>query len=248
MTRWRMALWGVGLVGLAGVAWAQFPQGRRGRTVEEANIPYDGRFTFARIKYEVRFARDLPWSHDYPRAEQHFTKLLSELSTVVSYQEGGNILSLDDPELFKYPIAYMSEPGYWTLSPDEIDGMRAYLAKGGFMIFDDFASDQWYNFAEGIRTVLPDAQLLPLELSHPVFDSFFRIETLEYNHPYYGLPSKFYGVFEDNDPTKRLLIVANYNNDIAEYWEWSDTDWAPIDLSNTAYKLGINYVIYAMTH
>ena len=58
----------------------------------------------------------------------------------------------------------------------------------------------------------------------------------------------FYGVYEDNDPNARLMLVANYNNDIGEYWEYSDTGWLPIDLSNEAYKFGVNYVLYAMTH
>lgn len=232
----------------AGILAAQFPG--RGRAQAFAkNVPYDGRFTFARIRYEVGFGRDLPWSHDYPRAEQHFTKILSELSSVVAYQGGGNIFTLDDPELMHYPVAYMSEPGFWTLTPAEVAGMRAYLAKGGFMIFDDFAGDQWYNFEEQLRVVLPDARLIPLDVSHPIFDSFFRIESLDFMHPYYrGYHAQFLGVFEDNDPTKRMLAIVNYNNDISEYWEWSDTDFAPIELSNEAYKLGINYVIYAMTH
>ena len=59
---------------------------------------------------------------------------------------------------------------------------------------------------------------------------------------------QYLGLFEDNDPTKRLAVIANYNNDIGEYWEFSDVGWYPIDLSNEAYKLGVNYVIYAMTH
>ncbi len=248
--RARRLILALGVLGtLGGVVWAQFPGGgRRGLEVQEENIPYDGRFVFARIKYEVRFGRDLPWAHDYPRAERHFTKLLSELSTVISYQEGGNILSLDDPELFKYPVAYMSEPGFWTLNPAEIEGMRAYIAKGGFMIFDDFYGNQWYNFEEQIRVVLPDARLQPIPLSHPVWDSFFRIESLDYDHPNFAVKAVFLGIFEDNDPTGRLIAVVNYNNDLGDYWEWSDTDLVPIDLSNTAYKLGINYVIYAMTH
>ena len=64
----------------------------------------------------------------------------------------------------------------------------------------------------------------------------------------YNLPPRFYGVYENNDPDGRLMLVANYNNDIGEYWEYSDTGWLPIDLSNEAYKFGVNYVMYAMTH
>ena len=246
--RWGLAtLLGLVVLG-AGLLAAQRRRDRGGEALP--NTRYDGKFTFVRLRYVPRFGRtfDQPWSHDYPRAEFHFGKILSEVSFTRTYLGGGNILTLDDPELFKYPIAYMSEPGFWTLTPQEAEGLRSYLAKGGFVIFDDFEGNHWYNFEEQIRVVLPDARLVRLDVSHPIFDSFFRIESLDLTHPYFGSPSEFYGIFEDNDPAKRLMVIANYNNDVAEYWEFSDTDFAPIELTNEAYKLGVNYVIYAMTH
>jgi len=219
------------------------------------NIPYDGRFTFVRIKFDPMgggsrgFRRDLKWDHDYPRAERHFTTILRELTRMRPYQEGGNILALDDPELFKYPVAYLCEPGFWTASPAEAEGLRNYLLKGGFLIVDDFAGPgQWDNFEQVMRVVLPQARLVPLDVSHPVFDAFFHIESLEFTHPYFGLQSQFYGVFEDNDPDKRLMMIVNFNNDIGDYWEWSDEGLLPVQMSNEAYKLGVNYVMYAMTH
>jgi len=221
------------------------------------NTPYDGKFTFVRIKYtpagmggDGGFGYGDPrWNHDYPRAEAHFGKILSELSLVPTFLGGGNVLTFDDPELFNYPIAYLTEPGFWSVNQKETEGMRAWLAKGGFLIVDDFVGNQWYNFEEKLKIVLPDARLVKLDASHPIFDSFFRIASLDFYHPYFqGAHSEFFGVFEDNDPAKRLMIIVNYNNDVAEYWEWSDTDFAPIELTNEAYKLGINYVLYAMTH
>jgi len=221
------------------------------------NTPYDGKFTFVRIKYtpagmggDGGFGYGDPrWNHDYPRAEAHFGKILSELSLVPTFLGGGNVLTFDDPELFNYPIAYLTEPGFWSVNQKETEGMRAWLAKGGFLIVDDFVGNQWYNFEEKLKIVLPDARLVKLDASHPIFDSFFRIASLDFYHPYFqGAHSEFFGVFEDNDPAKRLIIIVNYNNDVAEYWEWSDTDFAPIELTNEAYKLGINYVLYAMTH
>ncbi len=162
---------------------------------------------------------------------------------------GTNILSLDDPELYQYPVAYMSEPGHWALTDSEAQGLRDYLLKGGFVIFDDFAGYDWYNFAEQMGRVLPDARLLPMEESHPIFDSFFRIADLDgFVHPNYNVTPEFFGIFEDNDPNKRLMAIVNYNNDIGDYWEWSDAGFLPIDLSNEAYKLGVNYIVYAMTH
>jgi hypothetical protein len=215
------------------------------------NIPYDGRFVFARIMFQPslqRFGRrDLRWDHDYPRAELHFTRILQQITSLRPYTEGGNIVALDDPELFKYPLAYMAEPGFWTMTDKEMAGLRAYLQKGGFIIFDDFAGREWFNFEQQIRRALPEAQLIKLDKSHPIFDSFYRIESLEYQHPYFGVPSEFYGIFENNDPSRRLLMIVNYNNDIAEYWEWSDVGFFPVELSNEAYKLGVNYIVYGMT-
>ena len=226
--------------------------------VTPGNTGYDGRFVFVRLSYDMTrrgggggffFGRDIPWAHDYPRAERNLTKILSEVTAVVPFQgpNGGNVLPLDDPELHKFPFAYMSEPGYWTMSDQEARGLHAYLNKGGFLIFDDFRGDHWDNFESQLRRVLPEARLVELDVSHPIFHSFFDIETLEMAWMY-NLPPRFYGVFEDNDPNQRLMVVANYNNDIGEYWEYSDTGWLPIDLSNEAYKFGVNYVMYAMTH
>ena len=237
--------------GIAGAAGAA-------ADVTPGNTPYDGRFVFVRLSYEMGrrgggggffLGRDIPWAHDYPRAERNFTRIIEEITYINPFQgpNGGNVLALDDVELHKFPFAYMSEPGYWTMSDAEAHGLRTYLQKGGFLIFDDFRGDHWSNFESQLRRVLPEAQLVELDVSHPVFHSFFDIETLEM--PWmYNLPPRFYGVFEDNDPTARLIIVANYNNDIGEYWEYSDTGWVPIDLSNEAYKFGVNYVMYAMTH
>jgi len=220
------------------------------------NVPYDGRFTFARIRFDPMGGesdffgrRDLKWDHDFPRAERNFMRILRELSTVRPYMDGGNVFALDDPELFKYPLAYMSEPGFWEPTDKEAAALRTYLQKGGFIIFDDFFGAHWYNFETQLRRVLPQARFVPLDPSHPIFDSFFRIEVpAGANGGGRRGQAQFVGVFEDNDPTKRLLMIANYNNDIGENWEWSDSGFIPVELSNEAYKLGVNYVVYAMTH
>lgn len=242
----------LGLLAAAGPAEAQ----RRGRAAPEfePNVPYDGRLTWVRIKYIMpefgggfRGGRDLPWSHDYPRGERHFTKIVSELSTARVRLNASNILTLDDPLLGRYPVAYMAEPGFWRPSDKEVLGLRNYLTKGGFIIFDDFAGEHWFNFESQMQKVLPNARAVELDLKHPIFDSFYRIKSLDYTHPYYRLKSVFYGYFEDNDPRKRLLAIVNYNNDLSEMWEFSDVGMFPLDMSNEAYKLGVNYVMYALT-
>ena len=227
--------------------------------VRYENTPYNGRFTFVRMRFRpsdwgpgrYEWGLDLKWNHDYPRAEAHFTKILQELTTLDPNTGGGNILGFDDPELLKYPVAYLSEPGYWIPSEQEAAGLRNYLAKGGFLIVDDFMQNEWYNFETQIRRALPWAQIRRLDLSHPIFDSFFRISTLDMSYPTPGLQwlkAEFFGIFEDNDPAKRLVVVINYNNDIGDYMEWSGTaGWWPVNITNEAYKLAINYIVYGLT-
>jgi hypothetical protein len=224
----------------------------RERRRDDPRVEYDGRFSFVRLRYgpplgsDQRFRREPPWAHDFPRADFHFMKILSEITFVRTYDDEGNIMTLDEPDLAMYPIAYMSEPGYWQLSEAEAEGLRNYLKKGGFIIFDDFRTVHNQNLFDQMKHVLPEAEWRPLDATHPIFHSFFEINSLEVDS-YYGR-AEWLGLFEDNDPRKRLLAVANSNHDLGEYWEFSDTGYLPVDLSNEAYKFGVNYVVYGMTH
>jgi hypothetical protein len=164
--------------------------------------------------------------------------------------DGSLILTLDDPELFKHPIAFMWEPGFWNLTDVEAQSFRAYLQKGGFAVFEDFdGAAQWNNFEAQMQRVLPDARFVKLDNAHNIFDSFFTIRDIDaIVHPMSRIRPSYYGIFEDNDPSKRLMVVANYDNDVPEYWEWSGQGLFPFDSTNEAYKLGVNYLIYGLTH
>jgi hypothetical protein len=213
----------------------------------EPNVPYDGRFTFARIRYTV-YGRS-GWEYDYPRMERHFMTMLREITTLRPVVDGSNIHTFDDPELLRYPIAYLSEPGFWIPSDSECAGLRRYLEKGGFLIVDDFYGGQWYNFERQILRALPGAQIEPLDDSHPIFDSFFRVADPQMWHPAdRRAVAQWLGIYEDNDPTKRLRVVINYNNDVGDYMEWSDEDIWPVNISNDAYKIAINWIVYGMMH
>ena len=222
--------------------------GGRFRLRVEPNVPYDGRFTFVRLRYpEVRSAG---WSYDYPAMERHFMKVVSEITTIGPVVTGSNIHNMDDPELHRFPIAYLSEPGYWEMTDDEAKGLRQYLLKGGFLIVDDFMGpNEWANFEEKMRRVLPDARIVPMDVSHPIFDSFFHLKTLEMTYPNRPwIQAQFHGIYEDNDPEKRLMVIINFNNDIGDYMEWSNDDLYPVNLTNDAYKFAVNYLTYGLTH
>jgi len=240
---------------------------QRGRTrrpqldVEvQGNTPYDGRFVFVRLRYNAAFGRwgnwigdgGVPWSHDYPDGEVHLSKILEELTFLNIRTDGSNILSIDDPELFNYPVAYMAEPGHWGVTPSEAAALRSYLLKGGFVIFDDFRERDWDNLQEQIRVVLPEGRWVELDGAARVFHAFFEIphpETLAPPSVYGGdFAPSYWGLYGNDEPGGRLLAVANVNNDLSEYWQYSDTGFAPVDLTNEAYKLGVNYVMYALTH
>jgi Domain of unknown function (DUF4159) len=220
----------------------------------QGNTSYDGRFVFVRLRYQTGFGRfgrqGPPWSHDYPRGEMHFTRILNDVTSLRPRLDGSNILALDDPELFKYPIAYMAEPGFWAVTDKEAENFRAYLLKGGFVIFDDFRGPHWDNLQAQMRIVLPDAHWVSLDDgTHPIWHSFFEIPKPDaLDPPYGGLVPSYWGIFENNDPARRLVAIANVNNDISEYWEWSGTGYAPVNVDNEAYKYGVNYVIYGLTH
>jgi len=246
-------------------AYAQRPgggffSGRSSRFRTLPNIDYDGRFTFVRVKYETApggyWWRGIPsWAHGYPLAEQNLMKIMKEISFLDAHDEVINTLSLDDPELFKYPIAYIIEVSWWTLTDREAEALRAYMLKGGFVIVDDFkqpgdfGSPGWEPFEANMQRVLPGVQFFDMQASHPLFHAFFEINDLEFVPQAYnaGKPI-FRGVYEDNDPSKRLLMIINYNTDVSQFWEWSGTGLRPIDQTNEAYKLGVNYLVYGLTH
>jgi len=213
------------------------------------NAEYDGRFTFARIRYQGSRS----WSADYPTMEQNLGEMLQELTSVRPNLDATNVHNFDDPELLKFPVAYLTEPGSWYPTDAEVEGLRTYLAKGGFLIVDDFHyNNEWAVFEYGIRQVLPAAKIEPLERAHPIFNSFFEIESLRVPYPgglgEAGLMGEFYGIHEDNDPNKRLSVIINYNMDLGDYVEWAQSGRAySFQPTNEAYKFMINYVLYGLS-
>ena len=235
------------------------------REPSASNVKYDGKFMFARLKYTSGpggyYYCGLPaWAHGYvscrggSRAESNLMKIMNELSFLNAHVEESGIFALDDPELSKYPLAYMTEAGYWTLTDKEAEAFRAYLLKGAFVIFDDFRDPPrggggWENFEANMKRVFPDLRFVDMNPSYPIFDSFFKIESLDIiPQAYDQARPTIRGLFEDNDPKKRLMAIANFNTDISDFWEFSATGFRPINESNEAYKLGVNYIIYGMTH
>ena len=221
------------------------------------NVRYDGKFVFVRMSYAWNGGRGAPWAHDYPVGEEHFLKILTSISNVDAHVDASSIMHFSDPELFKFPVAYLVEPGFWYMSESDVTNLRAYLLKGGFLIVDDFPFrtngriDTWGNFEEQMSRVFPEAKWIELtDASHPIFHSFFEVNSLDIVPMAYNLGDKprFMALFEDNDPKKRMLCIANYQNDLSEFWEFSEEGRYLVQDSNEAYKVGVNQFIYGITH
>jgi hypothetical protein len=223
------------------------------------NPLYDGRVTFVRIRYRgmEHFTDQGPgWAHDYPISETHFAKIMKEITSTRPFVESGSIfgsaiINMDDPQLFKYPVAYLSEPGGWHMSATELAAFKKYIERGGFMVFDDMGSrgnGDMMNLNYEWQRAFPKAKLMLIPNDHPVFDSFFKIDVTKIEAFYgRGYPAQIYGYFEDNDPKKRLIAVINDQQDLGEYIEFSDRGFNVVP-SNEAYKLLINYFVYALSH
>ncbi|HEY7547384.1 MAG TPA: DUF4159 domain-containing protein [Blastocatellia bacterium] len=241
----------VATLALAGAAaLPQTPQQADARFGERKDV--SDKFKFARIMFGGMFAgmplgdHGLPWSHDYPEAGLHFSKILTELSKLqVNFDDNEYIFGFTDPNLFKYPFAYLCEVEDMDLSDEEIQGMREYLLRGGFIMVDDFRGGYaMENLLGHIKRAFPDLEAKPLDLSHPIFNCFFSIKSLDVRS-YARLRPEFWGV---EDKHGRLMMIINYNYDASDYWQWSNDVFNPIEDTNTAYKFGVNYVFYALTH
>ena len=224
----------------------------RGAAAQES-VPYDGRFTFTRIRYgSVRggFGRGWgrsAWAHDYPAADRNMQTMLNEFTSMRASTSGSNVFDMEDPEIFRSPILYISEPGFWGLTDEGAANLRSHLLKGGFLIFDDFEADQWNNMARQLARALPEGRWVEIDDDHPIFSSFFAVDDIYVPHPLVRVTPRYMAIFEDNDPSRRIMVLANHNSDLAEYWEYAARGYFPVDPTNDAFRLGINYLIYGVT-
>jgi len=217
-------------------------------------------FTFVRIRYSSYGGRGYDkWATDYLDADVNFAYRLREL-TSLEVDPVGKVLELTDPELFNYPFIYIIEPGDMILMDEEVAALRKYLNNGGFLMVDDFwGEDEWAQFYSQIKRVFPDRepQELPLghEIFHCVYDlkekpqipsighamSGYRFERWDAQEPHYR------GIFDDNG---RMMAIICHNTDLGDGWEREGENafYFREFSEKYAYPLGINIVVYAMTH
>jgi hypothetical protein len=212
------------------------------------NNPPDTEFIMARWQFRGRGKfGGTGWTHNYPNSEEHMNQLLKEATLVNVDPASYRIVQLSSSEIFRYPFAYVSEPGEMWLTDEEVTNMREYVDRGGFVLFDDFDGDYDLNvLRRELKRAFPKKDLVPLTIENPILNSFYKIDGLNVMSPYQvGEPATFYSLQNDHGEVAMILC---HNNDLANYWDWIDRPIYPLKPSAEAFRLGINFVIYSMTH
>jgi hypothetical protein len=223
-------------------------------------------WTFVRIKYTAHFRPGSnyrfdywgePWAIDAPAAEQNLSRRLKSVTAI----EVGDpvVLTLEDPTLWQYPWIYFVEPGNLRLQEAEVPILREFLLRGGTATFDDFHGPyEWENLVRELQRVFPDRRIVDLPVSHPIYTCFYKIDA----YPQIpGLGSFLSGrTWEKGgfvphlravlDDRERPMVLINWNTDMGDGWEWSNAEEYPGYIRNTreAYRMGINEIVYALTH
>jgi hypothetical protein len=208
------------------------------------NDPPDTEFVFARWRYGSGGGG---WNHDYPYAEEHINQVMHEATGIGVERMSYRIVDIASEEIFDYPFGYISEPGQMWLSETEVENFREYVDRGGFVMIDDF--DGEYHFSimyDNLKRVFPDREPRVLTDAHPMLHTFYDIDNLYVESPYaVGGAAVFYGI---DDALGNLAVVICYNNDVGDFWEHIDNHRYALKPSTEALRLGINIVLYAMTH
>ena len=248
----------IALLAAAALAAGSIALGQSDDNIEARAAP--GEFEFVRLAYSgnryARSNRGQAWRTDWPDAEHHFLRGVNRLTAVDAADEGLVMIPLD-ADIFDYPWIYAVEVGYWHLNDQEAARMRDYLLRGGFLVVDDFhGSFEWAMFKASMDRVFPDRPIVDIaegdEAFHVLYDLDQRIQIPSRMFIYSGqtwerdgVTPHWRGIYDDQG---RLMVAINHNMDIGDAWEHADWPDYPENMTALAYRFGINYLIYAMTH
>jgi hypothetical protein len=197
------------------------------------------------------------WSQDYPRADRHFAQALRRL-TRIHARSVEQPVNLDDPnDVYNWPWLCAGEMGDWKLTGAQAKTLREYLLRGGFLMLDDFwGTEEWNRFEESMKLVFPDRQIVEIENTDSIFHTVYDLDeryqipgewALRRGSTYRndGEVPYWRGIYDDKG---RLMVAMSFNSDIGDSWEWADEPYYPEKYSALGIRIGVNYVIYSMTH
>jgi hypothetical protein len=218
-------------------------------------------WAFSRLRYPSgRWAgywgRRGTWPTDFPKADRQFVQGVRRL-TRLHVRSAEQVVDLDSDEIFNWPWMYAVEVGHWELTEPQCARMREYLLRGGFFMCDDFhGSQEWNVFTESMRRVFPERPIVEIDDKDPIFHVIYdlvpRVQVPGLQWAYSGrqyekdgVVPHWRGIYDDDG---RVMVAICFNQDNGDAWEWADSARYPERWASQAYRMGINYIIYAMTH
>lgn len=235
---------------------AEFSWSRLSYTTAMGGEGYGG---YTRWGGSFGYGRGATWQRDYPKADRQFLVALNRL-TRIQGRSTEQVVSLDNDDIFNYPFVYAVQVQTWSFTDEQAKRMREYLLKGGFLMVDDFhGTADWENFMTGMRQIFPDAARYPVEdlrdkdeIFHVLYDmdDRFQVPGEHYvrtgrTYEKDGYVAKWRGVRDDKG---RLVIAICHNMHLGDAWEWADDPEYPEQFASMAFRVGLNYVMYSMTH
>ena len=228
-------------------------------------------FAFGRLMYPpspgARFDRSYgrggwvhgmsSWTQDYPRADRHFAAALRRLTRVHTRSVEQPVNPDDADDIYDWPWLCAGEMGDWKLTRTQAATLREFLLRGGFLMLDDWwGPDEWDRFMESMQEVFPDRPILEIEDGDAIFHSVYNLDD-RYRIPgMWGIRGQQRGRSEGAvahwrgiyDEKGRIMVAMSFNSDVGDSWEWADEPIYPEKFSALGIRLGVNYVVYSMTH
>jgi hypothetical protein len=197
------------------------------------------------------------WTQDFPRADRHFSLAVRRL-TRIHVRSVEQVVNLDEGDAYDWPWLYAVQVGEWGLTDKQGQALREYCLRGGFFMADDFHGNaEWNEFVTRIRKAFPDYEVKELSdddpIFHTVYDVDHRIQVVGWSHLREGakyprdggIGAHWLGIADEKG---RIMVAVSYNSDIGDAWEWADNPRYPAPMADQAMRLGVNYIVYAMSH
>lgn len=230
-----------------------------------------GEWVFARLMYptwHIPFDRQFRsftdwtkgntnWTIDYPRSDRHLSAAVRRLTRLQAKSVEQPVNLDDGDDVYNYPWLYGVEVGHWELTDSQVARMREFLLRGGFFMCDDFhGTDEWNVFINSMKKVFPDRPIVDLDSGNAIFHTVFDLDD-RYQVPGYqflysgriyekdGFEPRWRGIFDDKG---RVMVAICHNMDLGDSWENADDPRYPEKYSALGIRIGVNYILYAMTH
>ena len=200
--------------------------------------------------------RGVFWTMDYPRSDRHFSQAVRRL-TRIHARSVEQPVNLDEGDQYDWPWMYAVEVGHWNLTGPQVKAFREYLDRGGFFMCDDFhGTEEWAVFVNSMQKVFPDRQIVDIPHDDPIFhtvydlDDKYQVPGEQYvrsgrTYEYDGYDPHWRGIYDDKG---RLVVAICHDMDLGDSWEHADNPEYPQKFSAMGIRIGVNYVIYGMTH